>query len=190
MSSQQLLYILVAVALIVFVIFTLRDWFLQKKAKDQAPPVEGEKNNNDIALPLRLQAYERLVVFLERIKPESLISRINEPGLQVKNTRMLMVHSIQAEYEHNISQQIYVSTESWEAVCNAKEQLVNLINTLSGKMDPGADGKILDKQLLELSLHEKEFPVRTALNILNDEAKKLMGPHVQVHSTIFKSEKK
>lgn len=188
--SQQWIYILLGIAFLVFIIYTLRDWALQKKIRDQAPAVTGEKNNIDIALPLRLQAYERLVVFLERIKPESLISRINEPGLLVKDTRMLMVHSIQAEYEHNISQQIYVSTESWEAVCNAKEQLVNLINTLSGKINPDADGKILDKQLLELSLHEKEFPVRTALNILNDEAKKLMGARVQVHNTIFKSEKK
>lgn len=173
--SQQLIYILLGLAFIVFIVYTLRDWAIQKKAKDQAPPSsEGNGNNTDIALPLRLQAYERLVVFLERIKPESLISRINEPGLQVKDTRMLMVHSIQAEYEHNISQQIYVSTESWEAVCNAKEQLVNLINTLAVKIPPDADGKILGKQLLELSLQEKEFPVRMALNILNDEAKKLI----------------
>lgn len=172
--SRQLIYILLGVAFIVFIIFTLRDWALQKKAKGQGPTVpEGEKNN--IALPLRLQAYERLVVFLERIKPESLIARINEPGLQVKDVRLLMVHSIQAEYEHNLSQQIYVSKASWEAVCNAKEQLVNLINSIAGKTDPNGDGRILDRQLLELSLHEKEFPIRTALSILNDEAKKLMG---------------
>ncbi|MGH2642455.1 MAG: hypothetical protein ACRDE2_00775 [Chitinophagaceae bacterium] len=181
MSSQQLIYILVGIALVIFVTYTLRDWFLQKRTGEQrTSPGKEDKENNDIALPLRLQAYERLVVFLERIKPESLIARINEPGLQVKDIRMLMVHSIQAEYEHNISQQIYVSTESWEAVCNAKEQLVNLINTIAEKISPDADGRVLDRQLLELSLHEKEFPVRTALNILNDEAKKLMGHHIQV----------
>lgn len=178
--SQQLIYILLGVAFLVFIVFTLRDWVLQRRAKDQASSIsapEGGKDN--LALPLKLQAYERLVVFLERIKPESLISRVNEPGLHVKDIRLLMVHSIQSEYDHNVSQQIYVSTESWEAVCNAKEQLVNLINSIAEKNDPEAEGKILDRKLLELSLHEKEFPVRTALNILNDEAKKLMGYRIQ-----------
>lgn len=185
--SQQLIYTLLGIAFLVFIIFTLRDWALQRKAKSQAPSVPAtEDGKNDLALPLRLQAYERLVVFLERMKPESLISRVNEPGLQVKDTRLLMVRSIQAEYDHNISQQIYVSTESWEAVCNAKEQLVNLINSIAEKIDPEAEGKILDRKLLELSLHEKEFPVRTALNILNNEAKKLMGYRIQAPKTAHK----
>ncbi len=188
--SQQLIYILLGVAFLVFIVFTLRDWALQRKSKDQAPsaPVTEDGKNN-LALPLKLQAYERLVVFLERMKPESLISRVNEPGLHVKDIRLLMVHSIQSEYDHNISQQIYVSTESWEAVCNAKEQLVNLINSIAEKIDPEAEGKILDRKLLELSLHEKEFPVRTALNILNDEAKKLMGHPVHASTAAFKNGK-
>lgn len=173
--SQQLIYILLGLAFLVFIVITVRDWIVQRKARDQTDPRPREEEIKNTALPLRFQAYERLVVFLERIKPENLISRNSEPGLTAGDCRFLMVKSIQAEYDHNVSQQIYVSTESWEAVSNAKEQLINLINSIAEKLPRDAEGKMLDKQLLELSFHEQEFPVRTALKILNSEAKKLMG---------------
>jgi hypothetical protein len=172
--SQQLIYVVLGVVFVIFIIITLRDWSNQRKMREQQP-VNKNNEKQDIGLPLCLQAYERLVVFLERIRPENLIGRVIEPGLGVKDVRMLMIHSIQTEFEHNVSQQIYVSTEAWEAVSNAKEQLVSLINSVAEKVAPEADGKVLGKQLLELSLKEKDFPARTALQILNDEAKKLIG---------------
>lgn len=175
--SHELIYILLGVALVIFMIFTIRDWSLQRRKYSDQTMAEASKEHQETALPLRLQAYERLVVFMERIRPENLIARVGEPGLKVKDIRMLMIHSIQSEYEHNVSQQIYVSLEAWEAVSNAKEQLVSLINSVAEKVSPEAEGRALSKQLLELSLHEKDFPARTALHVLNTEAKKLMGYH-------------
>lgn len=173
--SQQLIYILLGAAFVIFMIVTIRDWALQRNKYREQVEADNGQELKDASLPLRLQAYERLVVFMERIKPESLIARVNEPGLRVGDLRMLMIHSVQSEYEHNISQQIYVSTEAWDAVSNAKEQVVSLINSLSEGVASELDGKVLAKQLLELSIQEKDFPVNTALNILNTEAKKLMG---------------
>lgn len=174
--SQQLIYILVGVAVIAFAIITIRDWAGQKKLRElQAPG--NDHSIRSIALPLQLQAYERLAVFLERINPENLVGRVSETDVDVQDMRSLMIHSIRSEYEHNISQQIYVSTEAWEAVSNAKEQLISLINSMAEKMDPENDGKLLAKKLLELSLKEKELPTRTALTVVNTEAKKLMADH-------------
>lgn len=178
--SQQYIYILLGAAFVVFMIVTIRDWALQRRnyrlktEEEKNRSVGGASAGGDVALPLQLQAYERLVVFMERIKPEHLISRVNEPGLRVRDLRMLMIHSLQAEYEHNLSQQIYVSPDAWQAVSNAKEQVVSLINAVTEKLSPGLEGTALAKALLEVTFQERDFPVTTALGILNAEAKKLM----------------
>jgi hypothetical protein len=173
--SLNLVYILLGVALVIFIVITIRDWANQRKREKEPAAVEGGGEARQAALPLCLQAYERPVVLMERIKPESLAGRVGEPGINAADLRRLMIHSIRAEYDHNISQQIYVSREAWQAVSNAKEQLVSLINSVSEKIPPEAEGRVLTKQLLELSLKEKDFPLRTALAVLNAEAKKLMG---------------
>lgn len=173
--SQHLIYILLGAAFVIFMIVTIRDWALQRRRYKEQTETEKGHEAKDTSLPLQLQAYERLVVFMERIKPENLTARVNEPGLRVRDLRMLMIHSLQAEYEHNVSQQIYVSSEAWDAVSGAKEQVVSLINSISEKLSPELESTILAKGLLELALQERDFPVNTALSILNAEAKKLMG---------------
>jgi hypothetical protein len=77
-------------------------------------------NNQKVTLPLRLQAYERLTLFLERISPESLIVRVNKAGMSAQKLQTALLESIRAEWEHNLSQQLYVSHEAWELVKNAK----------------------------------------------------------------------
>lgn len=174
--SQQLIYILLGIAIIAFAIITIRDWTGQKKVKEQNMQ-DSNASIRSIALPLQLQAYERLAMLLERINPENLVSRVVESNMDVQDVRSLMIHSIRSEYDHNVSQQIYVSTDAWEAVSNAKEQLISLINSIANKMDTESDGKSLAKQLLELSLKEDDLPAKTALVVVNAEAKKLMADH-------------
>lgn len=171
--SQQLVYILLGAAFLIFIVMTVRDWALQRRRyQEKGVPAGAAK---DASLPLELQAYERLVVLLERMKPENLIARVNAPGAGAAELRIALIRTVQSEYEHNISQQIYVSTEAWDAVATAKEQLVSLVNSLAEKLPAEAEGKDLAKQLLEVSLREADFPVNTALRVLNAEAKKLMG---------------
>lgn len=172
--SQQLIYILLGVALVAFAVITIRDWAVQKKLKEQKPTTNHNPVRN-IALPLQLQAYERLAVFLERINPESLVRRVTSSEIEMADIRALLIHGIRSEYDHNVSQQIYVSREAWEAVSIAKEQLISLINSISDKLDGEKEGMLLARQLLELSLKEKDFPTRTALIVINTEAKKLMA---------------
>lgn len=172
--DRQLIYIILAAAIIIFVGMYIRDWLVSRKTKQQQPTT-GSRSNAEITLPLTLQAYERLVLFLERIKPEILIGRVSQSGLTAREMRSVLSRTIQAEFEHNLSQQIYVSISSWDAVCNAKEQLISLINSLADQLPPEASGNSLNKKLLELSLGEKDFPIPIALSILNTEAKKLIS---------------
>ena len=74
---------------------------------------ELTQNNQKITIPVRLQAYERLVLYLERISPESLLIRVNQPNLTNKKLQAKLLQNIRAEWEHNLSQQLYVSNNAW-----------------------------------------------------------------------------
>ena len=79
-------------------------------------------------LPLKLQAIERMVVFLERLRPESMVFRILQPGMQVRDLQLDLLATIRSEYEHNLSQQVYLTPQSWVAVRQAKDEMIALIN--------------------------------------------------------------
>ncbi|SIN99021.1 DUF7935 family protein [Chitinophaga niabensis] len=174
-TTQELLFIFIIAGAVVLVIWTLKD--LKKPGKSDSKPKSSSNPSNDqqsVILPLQLQAYERIVLFVERISPQSLISRINQPGFSVLDMQIGMVSSIKSEYDHNVSQQIYVTAAAWEAVKTVKEQTISIINQVALKLPPDANAIELNKQLLELFMAQKESPAEIAAEIINAEAKKLM----------------
>ncbi len=173
--DRQFVYIILAVAIFLFVGMMVKDWWFSagKKKKPARPPASAQ-NGWSIALPLCLQAYERLVVFLERIRPEALIRRLEQPQMSVQETRQLLIESIRSEFEHNVSQQIYVSTASWEAVESAQEQLIHFINATAQEFSPEERGYQFRIALLERSARQKDPPASLALKVLNSESKKLL----------------
>ena len=82
------------------------------------------RENQRLGLPIRLQAYERIVLFLERINPINLMMRVEPSSLDPQSYATLLVHTIQTEYEHNIAQQIYFTQESWEIILKAKSSII------------------------------------------------------------------
>jgi hypothetical protein len=88
------------------------------------------------ALPYRLQAYERLSLFLERITPNSLLVRVPAKNLTAYEYQALLLKSIRDEFEHNLSQQIYISEEAWHMVVTAKSATVSIINKIATQVDP------------------------------------------------------
>ena len=124
LSNQQLLFIVLIAGAVVLVIWTLKDT-LKKSGKPEEKPVDpttpSTPDPKSVVLPLQLQAYERMVLFVERIAPQNLISRVNQAGFTVLDMQIGMVSSIKSEYDHNVSQQIYVTPEAWEAVRTVKE---------------------------------------------------------------------
>lgn len=95
------------------------------------------KDLSNTALPTRLQAYERLTLFMERIKPVSLLVRLNPGTMSKDEYEQLLINSIEQEYEHNISQQVYVSEGCWNTVRAAKNTVIQRIRqtSLSDKVD-------------------------------------------------------
>ena len=86
-----------------------------------------QKDNQKQALPLRLQAYERLALFLERINPSKLLIRVAPLGDNKNDYQNLLIHHIEQEYDHNITQQIYVSDECWNMILSAKNTIIQNI---------------------------------------------------------------
>jgi len=176
-SSQTLLYIVITIGAIALIYMTIKD-LIKKPGKQGGVSDEGQQSGNTGAsaavLPLQLQAYERLVLLVDRINPQNLVSRIYQPELTVVDMQIAMVHTIRAEFDHNISQQIYVSPTAWETVKTFKEQSITIINQIATQLPQDAPAKELNKQLLEVYLQSEESPAEVAAQILNAEAKKIM----------------
>jgi len=126
------------------------------------------KNQKTIT-PIRLQAYERIIMFLERISPTNLISRVQESGMSAKQLQISLLQQIRAEYEHNISQQIYVSDQTWELTKNSKESLVKLINVASRDMKKDASAFDLSGAILNVYLKVENPPIEMAVKQIKDE---------------------
>ena len=131
----------------------------------------------DTTLRLRLQAYERLVMFIERINPRQMIPRIYDSSMTVQDLQQALVITIRAEFEHNLSQQIYVSKNVWETVKNVKEQEINMIHHISKSLDAAAPAKDLHARILDyvLKAKEEEMPTDVALHIINAEVRTVLS---------------
>src|ERR1051325_6562495 len=139
-------YVLPSLIVFLTAFFVLRSFFNNEMKKmEQQLRTETRKDT----LPLRLQAYERLSVFLERISPVNLIPRTVQPGMTAQMLKQALIQSIRMEYEHNISQQIYVSTNVWRTVSIVKDELIKDINLLTVSMPADTPAKELSKRILE-----------------------------------------
>lgn len=130
---------------------------------------ELDINSKKITTPIRLQAYERIVLFLERISPDSLLVRVNQPGLTVQKFQTALLSSIRSEWEHNLSQQIYISPKAWGLVKNAKDNVIKLINTNSNEIEGAQPALMLSKSILESLIELENHPTARAIDFLKKE---------------------
>ncbi len=136
---------------------------------------EIRKKNNDAVLPLKIQAFERLVIYLERINPNTLVVRVNKNGMNAHQLQMELIKTIKSEYEHNLSQQIYISYGSWELVKTAKEELIKLINISATKVHQEAPSNELAMMILNIAAGlEKKLPNDVALEYIKKEASNIL----------------
>lgn len=149
-------------------------WLQRKQVK------EGQSTSTPAApalsAPLKLQAYERLILLADRIALPNLISRCNQPGLTMREMQNLLVQTIRQEFDHNITQQIYVSPEAWEAIRNLKEQNLLIINQLASYLPESASGQDLNKSVLEMVMQNPKASLHHVVSgALSFEAKKVIS---------------
>ncbi|RYZ26794.1 MAG: hypothetical protein EOO10_14565 [Chitinophagaceae bacterium] len=130
---------------------------------------------NNETLKLRLQAYERLTLFAERAGLQNLVSRLAAGGSgdSAATLHNQLINELKQEYEYNVSQQLYVSKEVWNAVTKLKDQNIFIVNQLAATLPQQANSKDLGKLILEYSMTEKAELNNIVLDALQYEAKQL-----------------
>ena len=119
------------------------------------------------AMPLRLQAYERMALFLERISPSKLLVRISPTSSNKNDYESLLIATIEQEFEHNLSQQIYVTDECWNIITAAKNATIQLIRKASLLEKTDTANKLREVVLTEMM--EKRAPSDAALSFIKKE---------------------
>jgi hypothetical protein len=124
--------------------------------------------------PIKLQAYERIVLFLERISLESLLVRVSTPDMTAAQLQSTMLAAIRSEFEHNLSQQIYMSPQAWEVVKNARSNTIKIINSESERIKGDAPGIEFSKQLLSKVMELEQEPTRAAIDYIKGEVGRMI----------------
>lgn len=175
-TVQQILEILkyILPALIVlWATFLIVNKFLIREIERKQLAIFRE--NSKGMIQMRLQAYERLTIFVERMHPNSMISRYYVTGATAQDIQLAMVQGIRAEFEHNISQQLYVSPQTWQTVKTVMEQEITMLNRIGASFQMGDSGQLFVQRLSEYVLTTEEtLPTSIALDQLNKEAKILL----------------
>ena len=140
------------------------------EAEERKKVLEYKSKNQNLITPIRLQAYERLSLFLERISPNSLIFRVQTPTMNAGDLQRELLGLIRVEFEHNLSQQIYITKEAWQVIKSAKEQIIKIINSSADKTDPKAPALLLSKTILETTIKEGVSPTDIAVEFIKKEA--------------------
>ncbi len=170
---EILKYILPAIVVLIATSVIVKK-FLIKETEQKRLSIFQE--NASKTMTLRLQAYERLSIFTERIHPRSLISRLYDSQYNCQQFHFILTQNIQQEFEHNLSQQIYVSNEVWKTVVAVKEQELAMINSIGSRMNPEAPAKEMVKKVMDyVSNEDTELPVTIALEMINNEAKMVLS---------------
>ncbi len=131
--------------------------------------------NQKYVTPVRLQSYERIILLLERISVESMALRLQKPKMKSAHLQMLMLSTVRKEFNHNLSQQLYISSEAWTAVKYAKEQILRTVNVTASKTDPRTSATEFSKALMEVYSEIETRPIEAALEVIKREARRYFG---------------
>lgn len=159
--------ILVPASIVLYAAYLLVRSFIMKEVELKRLEVRGK--SIETLLPNRLQAYERMVLFLERMSPQNLLVRLNVNGMSAREFHQLLLAEIRNEYNHNVSQQLYISENAWNLIKGAKEDLIVSINEAAGEMLPEATSLDLSKRIFEKSVNKQVDPLNHALSELKKE---------------------
>lgn len=159
--------LLIPAAVVLYAMYLVVKSFLDKELQRQHLEIRGK--SLDTVLPNRLHAYERICLFLERISPNNLLIRLNTGEYTAREFQHILSHEIREEYNHNVSQQLYMSEEAWQLVIHAKEDLISTINQSADSLGEKATNVDLAKQVFERYRQKESDPIQDALKFVKSE---------------------
>jgi hypothetical protein len=170
--------ILAQIALIVLpagaVLFTVVLFLRKQSEKDlRNMQIELKKERQSFFLPNRVEAYQRAVLLMERISPNSLVMRLHNPGFPAKMMQAELLKAIREEYDHNVAQQIFISPKAWEMVRNSKEETIKIINIAGGQMSDVSMALDLSAKIFEITAEVGQLPTEITIEFLKRELQEL-----------------
>jgi len=171
---QQTILLICSIALpalaVIGIAYLLLKQFLTNESEKRAHEIKAR--TMDKVFPLRIQAYERYTLYLERISPNNLVMRVHKPGMNASLMHGELLRTIRQEFDHNLAQQIYISSKGWELIKNAKEETIKVVNLASTKVENNGDSYALSRSILEIEARLENSPVAPALEYLKKEVAK------------------
>lgn len=176
---SEFIKIVLPAVLVTYGMYLVIKTFLQKEFEKRAVDIQIKNmdikiKNNELILPIRFQAYERVCLFLERIAPHNLILSSNEPGMTAGQLQQQMLFTIREEFAHNMSQQVYMSDEAWKHVKTAMENIVSVINNAAQVVPSDAKAIDLARVIVEVLMQLQEEPTAPALQFVKNEIRQVM----------------
>ncbi len=163
----DLVKVILPAGLVLWAMYLTVSSFIKKDLVQKELEIKAETTKT--ILPIRLQAYERMALFLERISPNNLLIRLNGQTPNVFSFQQLMLSEIREEFSHNLSQQVYMSDEAWTTVKNAMNETVALINLSAKDLAPDAPAIELSKRVFEIMMGKEVNPSDEALKVIKHE---------------------
>lgn len=156
---------------VVWIAFYLIKPYLDKS--ERIHMLEFKKSVANHTLPLRLQAYERIVLFMERINPQNMLVRLNAGSHSAVELHSIIIAEIRSEYQHNITQQIYVTSRAWGVTKRVKDDTLNIVTNAIKSLPENASGLDLGKVILvQLSQMEND-PYELGAELLRKDLEQL-----------------
>lgn len=164
-QAIQIVFLLGAALVAIWFYFSIR-----QKQTENHPVIHPEQKSDAGAITtLRLQACERLILFLERIRPNSLILRVHTSDMTAPQLQAALIRTVREEFEYNLSQQLYLSKNVWEQIRNAKEETIRQINSAVSNLKENGSARDLAAAILQISLSQERTPVNQAIEAIKQE---------------------
>ena len=161
--------LIIPAAIVLYAMYLMVKSFLDKEMAQRF--AESKLVTAKEMIPIRLQAYERISLLLERIAPNKLILRLSDGDYSYKELQQILISSVREEYNHNLSQQIYVSDQVWELTTSAVEDMVMTINQGADSLPKEARGIDLAKKIFDIQSEKQADPIHHALDALKQEVR-------------------
>jgi len=167
---EILKYTLPAVIVLLCAVLLIK-YFL--KAESEKSRIASKGKISEKTIQIRLQAYERIVLLLERISPQQLVLRIDSSEMDTNQYQRHLLRTVREEFEHNLAQQIYVSVEAWEMVKSAKETVIQMINKSAKDIPADATALSVASKLVELNMLDGNKQIDKAISFVKKEVMEL-----------------
>ncbi|HTF82206.1 MAG TPA: hypothetical protein VL947_10785 [Cytophagales bacterium] len=163
----DLLKVVIPSSIVLYGMYLVVKSFLNKDFEKHLVTVKLK--NTELILPARLQAYERICLLLERVSPHGLLLRVSDPSLNSAQLQAKLLSSVREEFNHNLSQQVYMSDQAWQLVKISIEEVIGIINSSAQQVDPESRSIELAKQIFDKLIQKNEDPCQKALKYIKSE---------------------